>query len=75
MNYIVLEGASLYWVVSLVIILIILCLSCLVYVILCDKKNFTLENLLATKNEEIRNLNRMNLMLMIKCGEFDIDEV
>ena len=74
MNYIVLEGASLYLVVALVIILIILCLSCLAYVILCDKKNFTLENLVAVKNEEIKDLNRLNLMLKIKCGEFDIDE-
>ncbi len=74
MNYIVLEGVSLYLVWSLIIILLLICLCCLICVVLSDKRLFILENLLSRKNEEIKSLNRENLMYKIKCGELDINE-
>lgn len=74
MNYIVLEGVSLYLVLALIIILLLICLCCLICVMLSDKRVFLLENLLLRKIDEIKSLNRKNLMLKIKCGELDIDE-
>lgn len=74
MNYIVLEGVSLYLVLTLIIVLLLICLCCLICVILSDKRAFVLENLLSRRNAEIKNLNRENLMFKIKCGELDIDE-
>ncbi len=74
MNYIVLEGFSLYLFLVLVLILLIISLCCLICVVLSDKRLFILNNLLSRKNREIKELNRENLILKIKCGELDIDE-
>ncbi len=74
MNYVVLEGGSLYLVLALMILLLLIALCALVCAMLSDKRGFFLKNLLTSKNCEIKYLTRENLMLKIKCGEFDIDE-
>ena len=74
MNYIVLEGVSLYMFLALVLFLLIISLFCLVCVVLYDKRLFILNNILSSKNIEIIKLNRENLILKIRCGELDIDE-
>ena len=74
MNYIVLEGISLFVVIIMIIVLLIVSLCSLIFVMMCDKRVFALEQTLADKNEEIKILNRENLMFKIKCGELDIDE-
>lgn len=74
MNYIVLEGISLFVVIIMIIVLLIVSLCSLICVMMCDKRVFALEQTLADKNEEIKILNRENLMFKIKCGELDIDE-
>ena len=74
MNYIVLEGVSLYLFLALVLFLLIISLCCLVCVVLSDKRLFILNNVLSSKNIEIIKLNRENLILKIRCGELDIDE-
>lgn len=74
MNYIVLEGVSLYMFLALILFLLIISLCCLVCVVLSDKRLFILNNILSSKNIEIIKLNRENLILKIRCGELDIDE-
>lgn len=74
MNYIVLEGVSLYMFLALVLFLLIISLCCLVCVVLSDKRLFILNNILSSKNIEIIKLNRENLILKIRCGELEIDE-
>lgn len=74
MNYIVLEGFSLYLFLALVLILLIISVCCLICVVLSDKRLFILNDLLSRKNREIIELNRENLILKIKSGELYIDE-
>ena len=74
MNYIVLEGVSLYLFMVLTFLLLLISVGSLICAIISDKRGFILENLLSRKNYEIKNLIKENLMLRIKCGEFDIEE-
>ena len=74
MNYIVLEGLSLYLVIVLMILLLIVSLGCLMCLIILDRKNFYLEELILRKDRKIKKLIQDNFILRIKCGELDIDE-
>ncbi len=74
MNYIVLEGISLYVFLIVIILLLLISIGCIVCAILSDKRLFVLENLLLWKNDRIRGLIKENFILRLKYGEFEINE-
>ncbi len=74
MNYIVLEGLSLYLFFVLVVLLLFVTLGSLICVAVIGKRNFALGNMLLTENNKVRQLVKENFVLKLKCGEFDFDE-
>lgn len=74
MNYIVLEGISLYLFLIMTMLLLLISAGCLICVVLLDKRGFFLNILLSRKNDEIKNLVKENFVLRLKSGELDIDE-
>lgn len=74
MNYIVLEGISLYLFLALVILLVLISLVSLICVVLSDRRNFILGNLLLRENAKVRNLIKENFVLRLNRGEFNVDE-
>lgn len=74
MNYIVLEGLSLYLLFILVVLLLLISAGSLICVAIIDKRKFILENILLRKKENIRRVIKENFVLKLKCGEFDFDE-
>ena len=74
MNYIVLEGISLYLFLALVILLVLISIVSLICAVLSDRHNFVLGNLLLRENNKVRNLIKENFVLKLKCGEFGVDE-
>lgn len=74
MNYIVLEGVSLYLFLMLVILLLLISLGSVICMMLLDKRNFVLGNLLSEEINKVRLLIKENFVLKLKCGEFDFDE-
>lgn len=74
MNYVVLEGISLYLVLTMIILTLAISIGCLICVILSDKRIFILENKLLQEKEKFNKLMKENFVLKIRCGEFDIDE-
>lgn len=74
MNFIILEGISLYLFLILLILLFLISLGCLIYSILADRRICFLENLLEAEKRKVQFLNKRNLILKIKCGEFEFYE-
>lgn len=74
MNYIVLEGFSLYFSLVLVFLLVLLSIGCLLYAILADKRNFANSEMLKREMEKNQILIRANMKLKLKYGEFDRDD-
>ena len=74
MNYIVLEGLSLYLFFILVVLLLLVTLGSLICVAVIDKRKFALGNMLLIENNKVRQLDKENFVLKLKCGEFDFDE-
>ena len=74
MNYIVLEGFSLYFSLVLVFLLVLLSIGCLLYAILADKRNFANSEMLKREMEKNQILIRVNMKLKLKYGEFDRDD-
>ena len=74
MNYIVLEGFSLYFSLVLVFLLVLLSIGCLLYAILADKRNFANSEMLKREMEKNQILIRANMILKLKYGEFDRDD-
>ena len=74
MNYIVLEGFSLYFSLVLVFLLVLLSIGCLLYAILADKRNFANSEMLKREMEKNQILIRANMKLILKYGEFDRDD-
>lgn len=70
MNYIVLEGVSLYLFLLLVILLLLISLGCLICAILADKRCSTINNLIKERNYWYRQ----DFNNKLKRGEIDIDE-
>lgn len=74
MNYIVLEGLTLYSFLILVVLLLIIATVSLICVVLSDKRNFVLCSLLSRENSRVRNLLKENFVLKLKYGELNVDE-
>lgn len=74
MNYIVLEGISLYMFFILIILLIIITIVSLICVILSDRSNFMLKGLLLKSNERLKLIAKENFILKIRCGDLNLDE-
>lgn len=74
MNYIVLEGISLYLFLLSIILLFAVSIAALICAVLSDKRKFVVENLLLREKDKAINLVKENFILKLKCGEFDIDE-
>ena len=63
MNYIVLEGVSLYLFFAFIIFLILTAIVCLIIAINNDKEKFLMCKLLLYKNDKLKALNRENFIL------------
>ena len=74
MNYVVLEGISLYLVLIMIVLILAISIGCVICVILSDKRGFVLENLLIKERKKVCVLVKENFVLKLKCGEFEIDE-
>ena len=74
MNYIVLEGFSLYLFLILVLLLVMISLSCILIAVLADRRNYILKELLDKETYKNKHLSRVNLGLKLKCGELNIDD-
>lgn len=73
MNYIVLEGVSLYLALLLIILLVAVAIVSLICAVLTDKRNFILDNLLTKENAKVKILVKENFILRLKCGEIDFE--
>lgn len=74
MNCFVLEGIALYVFLIAMVLLLIISLLCVTKLLMANKRNFALVNLLINEKHRVKNLARENFILKIKCGEFDFDE-
>lgn len=74
MEYIVLEGVTLYIIVALIALLLLITFGSLICVVLLDKSKFTVTNLLLRENEKVKILLKENFVLRLRCREFNIDE-
>jgi len=74
MNYIVLEGTSLYLFLLLVILLMLITLGSLICAVLSDRRNFILKNLLVNENKTVKKLMKENFVLILKSSDLNIDK-
>lgn len=74
MNYIVLEGISLYIFLVVTFFLLVTAVVSLICAMVSDRHRFCLETVIDRKNNEIGYLVRENLVLKIKCGDLEIDD-
>lgn len=74
MNYIVLEGISLYIFAAVVVLLLLMAIGGILCVVLSDRQVFILKAMLAKKESEIKILMKENFLLKIKSGELETDE-
>lgn len=74
MNFIILEGMSLYLFLILLALMLLICLGSLVCTILADKKIHLLNNLLKTEEQKVAYLNQENLKIKLKYGELEQGE-
>lgn len=74
MNYIVLEGLSLYLFLILVLLLVLISFACIICTIFTDNHNFMLGELLKDELDKNSLLQKENFKLKLKSGELDIDD-
>ena len=74
MNYIVLEGFSLYITLILILILVLISFSCLICVIFADRRSFLMRCMIKRLTAENKLLNKANLSLKLRYGELETDE-
>ena len=74
MSCIILDGIVLYIFIAFVISLVLISLGCILYAILCDKREIALVELLNKERIKTKVLAKQNLILKIKSGELNIDE-
>lgn len=74
MNYIVLEGISLYLFLILILLLLFITIVSLICVMLSDRRNFVLKGLVLKSNDRLKLILKENFILKIRCGDFNIDE-
>lgn len=74
MNYIVLEGISLYLFFILIILLLFITIVSLICVMLSDRRNFMLKGLLLKSNDRLKLMAKENFILRIRCGDLILDE-
>ncbi len=74
MNCIVLEGFSLYVTLILILLLVLISLGSLCCAIFADRRNFVMRCVIKKLIIENKLLNKANIILKIKYGEFDINE-
>lgn len=74
MNYIVLEGVSLYIFLILLLLLVLITVWSLIFVVITDRKNFVLGELFMKEHKKVRILVKENFILKLRYGEIDIDE-
>ncbi len=74
MNYIVLEGFSLYMFLTLILLLVIISIISIICAIAADKRLFTLGELIKRESEKNHQLFKANFILKLKHGELDTDD-
>ncbi len=74
MNYIVLEGFSLYITLILILLLVLISFGCLICVIFADRRSFLMRCLIKKLAVENKLLNKANLTMKLKYGELETDE-
>lgn len=74
MNYIVLEGISLYMFLALVILLVLISIASLIIAISADNRNSILAKLLTDEQRKVKLLLKANFKLKLKHGELDCDD-
>lgn len=74
MNYIVLEGFSIYLIVILLILLVSISFACIICAVNADRRLFYLNEMLKTTEEKTELLNKENFRLKLKYGELNSNE-
>lgn len=74
MNYIVLEGFSLYITLILIFVLVMISFGCLICVIFADRRCFLMRRMIKRLTAENKLLNKANLSLKLRYGELETDE-
>lgn len=74
MNYIILQGVGLYLFLVLVLLMFLISLGSLFCSVISEKCNNNLNMLLSEEKEKVKFLNRENIRLKLKCGEFESNE-
>ena len=74
MNYFVLEGIGLYALYAVLVLLVTVAIGSIICVIITDRRNLMLEQLLLKEKEKVRFLHRENFILKLKSGEINFDE-
>ena len=74
MNYFVLEGIGLCALYAVLFLFAMVSIGSIVCVIITDRRNMALEQLLSNEVKKVRILYRENFLLRLKNGEIDFDE-
>lgn len=74
MSCIILDGIVLYVFIAFIIALMLISLGCILYAVLCDKRENVLVELLNKERIKVKALTKRNLILKIKSGELNIDD-
>ena len=74
MNYFVLEGIGLCALYAVLVLFAMWAIGSIVCVIITDRRNMALEQLLSNEVKKVRILYRENFLLRLKNGEIDFDE-
>ncbi len=74
MNYIVLEGFSLYVFLTLILLLVVISFVSIICAIAADKRLFMLSELLKEEIDKSHQLFKANFILKLKHGELDTDD-
>lgn len=74
MNYVELEGISLYALIFMIILLVLISFASIFSVVLSKVENAKLTTLLLTENNKVKMILKKNFKLKIKCGELNVDE-
>ena len=74
MNYIILEGITLYIFLIITLLQFLISIGCIICATMSQRRESVIKNLFLNEKEKLVYLEKENFLLRLKSGEFDIDE-